>query len=55
MKLTLPRSIDLSLKNIAGSVRLGAIDGMLRLNNIAGQVTVAPSAGSRDFNRWQKG
>jgi len=41
VKLTLPRSTDLSLKNIAGSVRLGAIDGMLRLNSIAGQVTVA--------------
>jgi hypothetical protein len=41
VKLTLPRSVSLTLNNIAGSVRVGPIDGMLRLNSIAGQVTLA--------------
>ena len=40
VKLILPRSVNLSLNNIAGSVHVGAIDGMLRLNNIAGRVVV---------------
>ena len=38
--LKLPRTVDLSLKNIAGDVRISAIDGVLRLNSIAGHVTI---------------
>jgi DUF4097 and DUF4098 domain-containing protein YvlB len=41
VKLTLPRAIELSLKNIAGHVNIGAVNGMLRLDSIAGQVTLA--------------
>jgi hypothetical protein len=38
--LKLPRWVDLSLQNIAGHVRIGATDGMVRLESIAGHVTV---------------
>jgi DUF4097 and DUF4098 domain-containing protein YvlB len=38
--LKLPRRVDLSLKNIAGDVRIGPTDGMVRLKSIAGHVTV---------------
>ena len=41
VKLTLPRSVNLSLKMIAGSIQVGAIDGLLSLNSIAGQATIA--------------
>jgi hypothetical protein len=41
VKLILPRSVNVSLKNIAGFVRVGPIDGRLRLNSIAGEATVA--------------
>jgi hypothetical protein len=40
VKLILPRSVNPSLENIAGFVHVGAIDGMLRLNSIAGEVTL---------------
>ena len=40
VKLTLPRSVNMSLENIAGFIHVGAIDGMLRLSSIAGPATV---------------
>ena len=36
--LKLPRRVDLSLQNIAGDVRIGPTDGMVRLESIAGHV-----------------
>jgi len=39
--LKLPRRVDLSLQNIAGDVRIGPTDGMVRLESIAGHVAVA--------------
>jgi len=38
--LELPRRVDVSLHSIAGGVRIGPIDGMLRLEGIAGHVAV---------------
>jgi hypothetical protein len=38
--LKLPRWVDLSLRNIAGHVHIGATDGMVRLESIAGHVTL---------------
>src|ERR1043165_2060437 len=40
VKLVLPRSVNVSLRSIAGYVHVGALDGMLRLNSIAREVTV---------------
>ena len=39
--LKLPRRADLSLQNIAGDVRIGPTEGMVRLESIAGHVAVA--------------
>jgi hypothetical protein len=39
--LRLPRSADISLTNIAGDVRIGATDGFVRLESIAGHVRVS--------------
>ena len=36
--LKLPRNVNLDLKNIAGHVRIGPTEGMVRLNSIAGHV-----------------
>jgi len=41
VRLILPRSVNVSLEFIAGFVHVDPIDGMLRLNSIAGPVTVA--------------
>ncbi len=41
VKLTLPRDADIELDNIAGGVRLGPTDGMVRLESIAGHVEAA--------------
>jgi len=37
-RLSVPRDVDLSLRNIAGRVRIGSTDGMVRLESIAGHV-----------------
>ena len=37
--LKLPRSVNLDLENIAGHVRIGPTEGMVRLNGIAGHVS----------------
>ena len=39
--LRVPRAVDVSLKTIAGSVNVGAIDGVVRLQGIAGHPTLA--------------
>ena len=39
--LRVPRDVDLSLRNIAGRVRLGPTDGMVHLESIAGHVEAA--------------
>ena len=41
VKLSVPRDVNLSLRNIAGHVRIGATDGMVRLESIAGHVEAA--------------
>jgi len=38
VKLSVPRDVDLSLRNIAGRVRIGSTGGMVRLESIAGRV-----------------
>ena len=40
--LELPRNANLDLKSIAGDVRIGTIDGMVRLDSIAGHVSAGP-------------
>lgn len=37
--LKLPRNVNLDLENIAGHVRIGPTEGMVRLNSIAGNVS----------------
>ena len=39
--LSVPRGVSLTLSMIAGDVRVGALDGVLRLDSIAGTATVA--------------
>jgi hypothetical protein len=41
VKLVVPRSVELSLEQIAGYVNVGSVDGVLRLSNIAGHVSVS--------------
>jgi hypothetical protein len=38
VRLTLPRSVNISLSTIAGAVDIGPFDGRLKLSSIAGQV-----------------
>jgi len=40
--LKLPRDINLHLEQIAGHVRIGPTEGMVRLNSIAGNVSTGP-------------
>jgi len=41
VRLRLPPSVNIDLSTIAGRVEIGPVDGMLRLESIAGRVTVA--------------
>ena len=41
VQLSVPRDVDLRLRNIAGHVRIGSTDGMVRLESIAGHVEAA--------------
>jgi len=58
VKLIVPRDADLNLRTIAGFVRVGATDGMLRLESIAGhveltgvrQARISSIAGGLDLN-----
>jgi hypothetical protein len=45
VRLSVPRDVDLSLRNIAGHVRIASTDGMVRLESIAGHVE---ASGLRD-------
>jgi hypothetical protein len=45
--LKLPRRVDLNLQNIAGDVRIGPTDGMVRLESIAGHVAVTEMRAAR--------
>jgi len=40
--LKLPRNVNLDLESIAGHVRIGPTEGMVRLNSIAGKVSTGP-------------
>lgn len=41
VRLRLPRSANVEMESIAGAVEIGPVDGMLRLNSIAGRTTLA--------------
>lgn len=41
VRLILPRSVDVELSTIAGRVDIAAVDGLVRLDSIAGHVTIA--------------
>lgn len=41
VRLRLPRSANVEMESIAGAVEIGPLDGMLRLNSIAGRTTLA--------------
>lgn len=41
VRLRLPRSMSVELELIAGAVEIGPVDGMVRLNSIAGRTTLA--------------
>jgi hypothetical protein len=40
--LKLPRNVNLDLESIAGHLRIGPTEGMVRLNSIAGKVSTGP-------------
>lgn len=41
VRLRLPRAMNVELESIAGAVEIGPVDGMVRLNSIAGRTTLA--------------
>ena len=41
VRLRLPRSVNIDMESIAGAVEIGAVDGMVRLQSIAGRATLA--------------
>jgi hypothetical protein len=40
VRLRLPRSMSVEMESIAGAVEIGAVDGMVRLNSIAGRTAL---------------
>lgn len=40
VRLRLPRSVNIYMESIAGAVEIGAVDGMVRLQSIAGRATL---------------
>jgi hypothetical protein len=54
VRLKLPRSVNLHLSTIGGPVTVGPMDGLLRLDSIAGHVTVA-EARSAEMNSLAQG
>lgn len=53
VKLLLPRSAEISLNTIGGDVTIGAVDNVIRLNNIAGRVRIAQAQAAEMSNLAQ--
>ncbi len=53
VKLLLPRSAEISLETISGDVTVGAVDNVIRLNNIAGRVRIAQAQAAEMSNLAQ--
>ena len=53
VKLRLPRSAEISLNTIGGDVTVGAVDNVIRLNNIAGRVRIAQAQAAEMSNLAQ--
>jgi DUF4097 and DUF4098 domain-containing protein YvlB len=53
VKLLLPRSAEISLDTISGDVTVGAVDNVIRLNNIAGRVRIAQAQAAEMSNLAQ--
>ncbi|HEX9918842.1 MAG TPA: DUF4097 family beta strand repeat-containing protein, partial [Pyrinomonadaceae bacterium] len=49
--LKLPRRVELTVDGASGSVRVGELDGAVRLKNVSGSVGVAQAAGSAEVSR----
>ncbi len=47
VRLRLPRSVDVSLSSVAGSVRMAAVEGLVSMNSIAGHVSLAGARAAR--------
>ena len=53
VKLRLPRTAEISLNTIGGDVTVGAVDNVIRLNNIAGRVRIAEAQAAEMSNLAQ--
>jgi len=53
VKLLLPRTAEISLNTIGGDVTVGAVDNVIRLNNIAGRVRIAQAQAAEMSNLAQ--
>jgi DUF4097 and DUF4098 domain-containing protein YvlB len=49
VNLRLPRSINLEVTSVAGHVKVGEIDGSVRMTSIAGHATIRQAAGEASF------
>lgn len=50
VNLKLPRSVNLEVNSVSGHVRVGELDGSVRMNSISGHATVSQAAGEAVFN-----
>jgi len=50
ISLKLPRRIELTVNGASGSVRVGELDGSIRLTNVSGNVGVAQATGSAEVS-----
>lgn len=50
VSLKLPRRVELTLNGASGSVRVGELDGSIRLTNVSGNVGVAQATGSAEVS-----
>ncbi|MFL6228282.1 MAG: HEAT repeat domain-containing protein [Pyrinomonadaceae bacterium] len=49
VRLTLPRRVNLVMTNVRDSVRVGELDGTVKLDGVAGRVGIAQAAGSAEI------
>ena len=50
VNLRLPRSVNLEVNSVSGHVRVGELDGSVRMNSISGHATVRQAEGEAIFN-----
>jgi len=50
VNLRLPRSVNLEINSVSGHVRVGELDGSVRMNSISGHATVRQAEGEAIFN-----